>query len=163
MNLDNLIDEFLRRADFEEGGPALSKSNPWIDRFEENRGLRLPRAFRRLVSYFTFPEFEAGPIWFFPNQGDSKLDFVGQVLADRALSTVTIAAGYLHFARPSSGSYDPVCFDLNDKNRKIVQLDHESILLKDKIVVVNEIGRSFERFMLDFVSGQPIQRDATWR
>jgi len=59
--------------------------------------------------------------------------------------TVLRKHGYLTFARPQDGSYDPVCFDYRKKTDStepaVVRIDHEEILCRDRIRI-KQIGFS---------------------
>lgn len=152
MKLDTLIPAFLEKAVFESGRPIPISSAPWIEAFEDRVGLRFPKTFRRLVTSYAFPEFEAGALWFYPNQGQSDDDLVRRITADAILANVTQTRRLLHFARPADGSYDPICFDISGQSRRrIVRLDHEAILMSEKIVIVDEIAASFEGQMREWL------------
>lgn len=63
--------------------------------------------------------------------------------------------GYLQFARPDTGDYDPICFDtrrrLKGGEHPVVRVDHESILCNKRIGTVTEIAPSFLKFVMDIV------------
>jgi len=56
--------------------------------------------------------------------------------------------GFLPFARPADWSYDPICFDYGDSTPKaepaVVRIDHEEILCRDRIQVVETLSPSFD-------------------
>ena len=152
MKFDTLIEAFLERGEFEEGRPRRITCAPWIESFEDKAGVKFPKAFRRLVTRYSFPEFEAGPLWFFANDGESDYDLVRRIVVDPVIAAVTRSNGLLHFARPYDGSYDPVCFDMRaGPKAAIVRLDHEAILMGEKIVITAGIAASFEALMRDHI------------
>lgn len=58
-----------------------------------------------------------------------------------------LPAGYVQIGRPDTGDFDAICFDLNEpaQNReyRIVQVDHEDILCNWKVRVSGELWPSF--------------------
>lgn len=93
--------------------------------------LTYPRLFAQLVRDHLFIAFDLGDIRVFSNLlcEDDNLE---SLLRDRHLVPPLITAGFLPFARPAGGSYDPICFDVRGlaqpADAPIVQMDHESIL-----------------------------------
>lgn len=77
------------------------------------------------------------------------------IFRDRAIAHTTLKNGYIQFARPDTGSYDPICFDAKKSvaNREfgIVRLDHEQMLCNDRIKVVEKVADSFFEFASDIV------------
>jgi hypothetical protein len=63
--------------------------------------------------------------------------------------------GFIQFARPGDGSYDPICFDArrsaNNREYPIVRLNHENILCRNEIGSPKNIAASFYRLVFDFV------------
>ena len=52
----------------------------------------------------------------------------------------------MQFGRGSDVDYDPVCFDMSNPrgdDYRIVKLDHEEILMEDRLVEVAELAPSF--------------------
>ena len=108
----------------------------------------LPPAFRALVSRYSFLAFEICSVEIFDNTGEeSRDDWAYRLFADKTLSATLLTSGYLQFARPATGSYDPICFDTKrkrgDGEYPVVWIDHEGILCRDKIVVRAELAPSF--------------------
>jgi hypothetical protein len=58
-----------------------------------------------------------------------------------------IPAGYGQIGRPDTGGFDAICFDLNQSSNnreyRIVQIDHEDILCNWKVRVSGERWPSF--------------------
>ena len=57
-----------------------------------------------------------------------------------------------HFARLTTGSYDPACVDLSKPGAidgPVVTLDHEAILSRSAVRVVTRVAPSLQRFMED--------------
>ena len=156
MNIHGIIDEFVAGIDPAGNLFRRIESAPWVEDLEAKLTKRFPVSFRSLITRYAFQPFEAGGISFFANTGgDSDEELVVAMFKDRFITEVTMKAGYLQFARPEDGSYDPICFDASRKvsNREfpIVRLDHEEILCRDRIAVSEGIADSFYRFAADLV------------
>ena len=127
-------------------------SAPWIGAIEQRIGRRLPEAYRALTNAYAFPSFEIGSVEWFANRGDGGDDDIARApFRDRTLSSWLHSHGFFPFARPASGSYDPVCFDLNDQSvdTAIVRIDHEDILLSRRKKRMHRLADS----LLDLVTG----------
>jgi len=156
MNIHDSIDEFVKVVD-----PAATifrriDSAPWIEPLEMLLPKRLPVSYGSLITRYAFPAFDAGGIHFFANTGDESLDeFRVATFQDRNIAQVTHANGFIQFARPEGGSYDPICFDArrsaNNREYPIVRLNHEAILCRNEIGSLTSVASSFYRFVSDFV------------
>ena len=156
MSIHELIDKFVHLLDERGSDFCRIESAPWIEVLETKLPRQLPASFRSLVTRYTFPEFVIGGISFYENKGaDSPDELSGAIFKDRIMAGVMLKCGYLQFARPESGSYDPICFAARRqaKNREfpIVRLDHEAILCRGQIRVVSTPAESFYRLVADFV------------
>jgi len=124
----------------------------WIEPLEEKLGHKLPIAYRSLLTRYIFPAFEFSDLWFFANtpEGTDYYELRDRIFCDEALFKSLWPAGFIQFANPAGGNYDPVCFDLNHGSKNdcpIVQIDHEGILCYDTIKIVKQIARSFRDFL----------------
>lgn len=73
-----------------------------------------------------------------------------RVFADKHLFPILHAHGYVQIGNPCEGNYDPVCFDTHRRvcdDAPIVQLDHEEILIRNRIRIIGEIAPTFTSFM----------------
>jgi hypothetical protein len=126
-------------------------SAPWIDPFKEKLGIPVPLPFESLISRYMFAEFEVGPIEFFANTGRRVRTELQFTAFSHDLSPTLLAAQLVQFGRGAGGaSYDAICFDSANIHRgdtRIVQIDHEEILIRDRIRIVREIAPSFVNFM----------------
>ena len=121
---------------------------PWLPELEQRFKRKLPPLYRSLLLHFRFVSCEVGGVELFGNRGlDDPDDITVAPFSDRILSQWLIDRAYIHFGRPSTGSYDPVCFDYSGEVRgsepKIVSLDHEDILLQRKKVQKRTVADSF--------------------
>ena len=126
-------------------------SNPWVEGLAKQLPRTFPRPYRSLVERYRFCNFEVGPVMFFANSGQALFfELSGRVFWDKHLFPTLHKHGYLEFGKPDEGNYDPVCFDMKRLDRDdapIVQLDHEEILIRERIRVVAEIAPSFTDFL----------------
>jgi hypothetical protein len=64
-----------------------------------------------------------------------------------SLSELLVPPGYVQIGRPEGGSFDAICFDSNQQaqNReyRVVQVDHEDILCNWKVRVMGQLWPSF--------------------
>ncbi len=172
-DVDEIVDRFVRRMNQARRQPGFYDEVPeafrigaagplffrWriierpdparLARYEARLPAPLPPSLHSLAARYAYPAFEIGPILLFANTGDESVWYEMSVATfeDEGLSTVLQRNGYLQFARPATGSYDPVCFDSKRRDRSgeypIVQLDHEAILQAETIEIVSEIAPSF--------------------
>lgn len=98
--------------------------------------LPYPRLFAELIERHTFVAFDVGRVRVYSNAYGEE-DSLEELLADTILTEALMRAGFLPFARPATGSYDRVCFDVRGRHgafdAPIVLLDHEAILSFDRI------------------------------
>ena len=132
-------------------------ATPWITEFEVRLPVPLPPSFRELVTGYRFAEFEADPIMFFANTGESMHhELVDTVFRDRHMASCLLDAGYVQFGREAGGGYDPVCFDTNsmgfDGEYAVVRIDHEDILTNGKVTVRQKLADSFAEFVQQYLA-----------
>ena len=184
MTVDDLIDAFVEKVNAlareprwpDDVPPSLRLGPPnkygmydwkiqkqdgidWVEAVEAKLSAKLPPSFRSLVTRYVYPEFKAQGLWFFANTSEQVADEWREWLfKDKALSGGLLREGYIQFARPDTGSYDPICFDTQHKTKDgecpIVWIDHEDILCKGKNCVYKEIAPSFVEFVQDYLSGR---------
>lgn len=125
------------------------ESAPWVEGIEARLGFALPASLRLLVSHYRFPSLELSGIEFFSNLGeDSDDDLTVAPFRDKGLLEWFQANRRFHFARPATGSYDPICLESRGKQSTVVeQIDHEDILLCRKKVRSSALSSSLEEFL----------------
>lgn len=146
--VDELVDQFAVKLIADGAYIEPHDHSGGIASLEQRLPGVLPSSFRSLVTRYSFPVFEAAPLEIFGNTGeDNSDDWRHRLFADKVLSSVLLANGYIQFARPDTGSYDPICFDTKRKRSNgeypVVWIDHEGILCYDKIIVRTETTPSF--------------------
>ncbi len=108
------------------------------------------------ISRYVFDGFELDKLNFFANSGSQNDSELAQaIFMDKIIFDGTSSNGFLFFARPEDGSYDPICFDIRSRKKReypVVRLDHESILQFDKIRIVENVYPSLLEFMNAFIS-----------
>ncbi|MDQ1590092.1 MAG: hypothetical protein QOG71_719 [Pyrinomonadaceae bacterium] len=161
-NTHDVVDEFVRVIRAAGVPVAALDAAPWIEQFEQRLPARLPSSFRSLVTRYAFPAFTVGALDLFANTGEGENDLARAVFRDKVLAEVTQSAGYIQFARPVDGSYDPICFDTRGRtgNREytIIRLDHEAVLQHSRIVVSDTMAKSFFEFVKSVVGMKEEQR-----
>ena len=151
-----MIDKFV--AALQASGHEIKAidSAPWVDDLASKLPIRLPASFEEYIKRFSFPVIEIDNIILFSNFGDSSYEDISTaIFRDKAIFETTTKSGFIQFARPSDGLYDPVCFDArtNKKNREypIVRLDHEDILCNSRIRIKDQIAVSFIGLIEEFI------------
>lgn len=133
-------------------------SNPWIEELLERLPHVLPRPFRSLIGRYRYCNFGVGPLMLFANTGHRVFyEFSTRPFRDKHLFPTLHEHGYLQIGNPYECNYDPVCFDTRRGVRDdapIVQLDHEEILIRSRIRVVQEIAPTFVAFMQRAIAGK---------
>lgn len=128
-----------------------SSSNTWIETLAQQLPQRWPRPYCSLIERYRFCHFEVGPVMFFANTGqDVFYELSKRMFCDKGLHPTLHQHGFLQFGNPHEANYDPVCFDMKRRHSEdapIVQLDHEEVLIRNRIRVVQEIAPSFMSFM----------------
>jgi len=126
-------------------------SNPWVEELVQQLPHPLPKPYRSLIKRYRFCNFEVGPVMLFANSGrDLFYELSTNIFKDKGLFPTLHKNGYLEFGKPFGGNYDPVCFDMQRQSRgdaPVVQLDHEEILTRSRIRVVQQIAPSFASFL----------------
>jgi hypothetical protein len=152
------VPEFLRHGVIDDGftdwrivrGDNITSVRALQDRL----GLRFPASFLNLVSRYSFPAFEFGPVMFFGNTGqDIFWELGSRLFRDPFMSPVLRDNGYIQIGNPYFYNYDPICFNSNATADEcpIVQLDHEAILQLKQLIVVEEIAPSFADLMTSLI------------
>ena len=131
-------------------------SNPWIDNLVNRLPQALPAAHQSFVKRYRFCNFEVGPLMFFANTGQNIFyELSDRAFLDKFLFPTLHKNGYLEFGKPHQSNYDPVCFAMQRRKNDdapIVQLDHEEILIRERIRIVREIAPSFKKFLQQAIS-----------
>ncbi len=155
-NTEYIVDKFAARLAQEGISISRSKEINWIDSLTSILPTKYSPSFMSLISRYAFDEFTAGKIAFFANRGsEDSTELINAISRDKIIFKTTIDNGFLHFARPSTGSYDPICFDIrkrrNDKEYPVVRLDHEEILQFERIKVIEPVYSSLYEMMKAYV------------
>src|SRR5688572_6068197 len=140
--------EVVRR----HGGTISPRTSPSVTgELEKRLSFRLPYCYRCLIDNYEFLPSEIGSLEFFGAFGakDDPDDISCRLFLDPALVSILLPGRLFHFARPNTGSYDPVCVDLSTPGSidgPVVILDHEAILCDSKVRVVTRVARSLQQF-----------------
>jgi hypothetical protein len=148
---DKLIESFA--AMLQGHGVPLRKENNMarLGVLEGKLPNRLPQSFASFLSRYSFPAFDVLGISLFGWDSESNPYAEEASAAKGSLSELLLPAGYVQIGRPGTGNFDAICFDLNDQNQnreyRIVQVDHEDILCNWKVRVTGELWPSFVRLV----------------
>ena len=147
---------------------VASDDASWLAEVERRLPFPLPPTLRSLVSRYLFPTFDAGTLMFFSVGCDSDRlrEFRWAIQGDRYMSPFLLKNGFVQFARPAGGSYDPVCFDFRGSRRKrepsVVRIDHEEILCNERLRILETIAPGLDvlleettRQLRDVVAKEP--------
>ena len=95
MKVEVVIDRFAERLTREGRHFNTIVSAPWIDSFEEQLAVRLPRSFSSLVKRYSFPSFQFAGVSFFSNLGTGDEEDLGNaVFRDKHLAAA-VANGFV--------------------------------------------------------------------
>ena len=141
----------------ERGVPIREEENASrLATFEEKLPKRLPQSFASFLSGYSFAAFNVSGVSLFGWDSDLSPYIQEASAAKGSLSEVLLPAGYVQIGRPATGIFDAVCFDFNQarQNReyRIVQVDHEDVLCNWKVRVSSELWGSFAALMSSALS-----------
>lgn len=153
---DQLIDRFVLRLK-ESGVPIQPEDNSArLAELEATLPQRMPASYESFLSRYSFLSFEVAGILFFGWDSKSAPDLEMIPMAPHDMSKELVSAGFVQIGRPDTGSYDPVCFDLNSsgQNReyRIVQADHEQVLQWSRVKILREMWPSFRKMVELYLS-----------
>ncbi len=148
---DQLIDSFVAMLK-DRGVPIRAEDNASRLRvFEEKLPKQMPHSFESFLSRYSFPAFDVLGITLFEWESDSNKYIVEASAPKNSLSELLIPAGYVQIGRPDTGDFDAICFDLNrqaqNREYRVVQVDHEDILCNWKVRVTGELWPSFVKIV----------------
>ncbi|MHB8216104.1 MAG: hypothetical protein ACYDDS_08505 [Candidatus Sulfotelmatobacter sp.] len=155
---DQLIDSFAAMLKG-RGVPIREEENASRLRiFEGKLPKRLPQSFESFLCRYSFPAFDVMGISLFGWDSDENVYVEEASVAEGSsrrfpvhLSEFLIAAGYVQIGRPDGGDFDAICFDFNrqsqNREHRIVQVDHEDILCNSKVRVSGELWGSFVKLV----------------
>jgi hypothetical protein len=148
---DELVSSFASRVKT-LGVPIREQDNKLrVQCFEDKLPKRLPQSFATLLSRYSFPTFDVLGISLFGWDSDANPYTQEASAVKGSLSELMLPVGYVQIGRPDTGDFDAVCFDLNDQKQnrehRIVQIDHEDILCNWKVRVSGEVWPSFIKLM----------------
>ncbi len=146
----------LTYGDYDESGrrkwrPARVVTDPvYLQQLYERLPARFPPLYEKLLLNFRWARVELNGWTLSSNpvgHGLENLFLMRQIIQDGAYTGIMFAKGYMQFGTGAGVNYDPVCFDISRRRKggdcPIVQLDHEGIIIKDRVVRVGELARSF--------------------
>jgi hypothetical protein len=160
-NTDRLIDSFAAMVKNRDVPIRPEDNASRLRMFEEKLPKRMPQSFESFLSRYSFPAFDVLGITLFEWDSDSNKYIVEASAPKNSLSELLIPAGYVQIGRPDGGDFDAICFDLNreaqNREYRIVQVDHEDILCNWKVRVTGELWPSFIKLVESALSSDDPQ------
>jgi hypothetical protein len=149
---DQIVDKFVINHNNNGGNIMAFEGINWIAPILNKLQAKYPPSFLSLVTRYVFDSFDINKVRLFANRGDnSRNDFSLAIFKDNLIFQTTVSNGFIQFAKPSDGSYDPICFDIRKRNKtgecQIVRLDHEMILQHDQVKVIEIFAESFTQVL----------------
>jgi len=111
---------------------------------------RFPTLYEDLILNYRWPDVDLRLYTLLGNPIGFDLSGLLAAIAtrDKFMNPFLLKNGFIPFAKGSDMDYDPICFDLRfrrkDRELGIVKLDHEEILVHERINVIAEVASSFE-------------------
>jgi len=154
---DKLIESFASKLKA-LGVPIRREDNEArLKMFESKLPNRLPRSFASFLSRHSFPAFDLGGISLFGWDSASNTYTDEASAVKGSLSELLLPAGYVQIGRPDTGDFDAVCFDMNEQGQnreyRIIQVDHEDILCNWRVRVSGELWPSFIKLVDSVLTG----------
>ena len=117
---------------------------------------KFPPLFERMLLTFRWADVSLDRYTLMANPPGPDLEgFFQGISKDPGLWEVLIPAGFLRFAKGPDMDYDPVCFDMNSREKngemRVVRIDHEEILCNYRVKIVAELAPSFEALVLQTI------------
>lgn len=146
-NTDQLIDSFAGMIKG-HGVPIRPEDNASrLRMLEEKLPERMPQSLESFLSRYSFKAFDVVGITLFEWDSDLNKYIIEASQPKNSLSELLIPEGYVQIGRPDGGGFDAICFDFNQQSQnreyRIVQVDHEDILCNRKVRVTGEVWPSF--------------------
>src|SRR5579864_3004116 len=95
------------------------------------------------------------------SESESNKYIVEASAPKKSLSELLIPAGYVQIGRPDTGDFDAICFDLSrqaqNREYRVVRVDHEDILCNWKVRVTGELWPSFIKLVESALSSDDPQ------
>jgi hypothetical protein len=116
---------------------------------------RFPPLYEQLLLSYRWAEVDLQSFTLLANSpGEGLSGLLQHIMKDKGLWETLIPNGYIQFGKGPDVDYDPVCFDISSRNNRdyrIVKIDHEEILCNYRIKVVSEIAPSFRALVLQTI------------
>lgn len=148
---DKLVDLFVEKLRAAEVSVQRADNAARLGEIEAKLPKRFPASFGSLLARYSFDAFDLGGIYWFACNSDASAYFNAASAVEGSLSEVLLPAGYVQIGQPEGGSFDAVCFDMNERKQnlefRIVQIDHEEILIHRRIKIRRALWESFYKLV----------------
>jgi hypothetical protein len=131
-------------------------SAPWIDEAQKQLPFEIPKCFSDFVRNYSFTDFEINHLHHYDNyDGSDRWCWHVALTLDLPIFDICKLNRFLPIGQPEQSNYDRICLDINrlkDGDCPIVQLNHEMILLWDRIEIVAELAPSYKKLISNVLS-----------
>jgi hypothetical protein len=115
----------------------------------------LPPLYEQLILAYQWAEVAFARYRLLPNFPPSPDGLIKTFRRDAFMFRVLTSNRFVQFGMGPDVNYDPVCFDLSrraaDRDCAIVQLDHEEILIHERVRIVATVATSFRQLVLETI------------
>ncbi|MCI5073351.1 hypothetical protein MRY82_10510 [bacterium] len=106
-----------------------------------------------MYSSYSFLSFEINEICFWGNSlNNQEYDLENKIFSDTILYESLKKKGMIQIGSSKHSFYNPICFDLKNKNKngdaQIIEIDHERILINDEVHITKKHFKSFEDLLV---------------
>jgi hypothetical protein len=117
---------------------------------------RFPPLYERLVLSYRWAEVDLQSYRLMANPPGFGFDaLLREMSSDPIMWNCLSEAGYIQFGKGPDVDYDAICFDITARRQnndcRIVKIDHEQILCKNRVRIVAELAPSFEQLVRDTI------------
>ena len=151
--IDGLVDSFVSML-VAAGVPIrVAQNAKALTELEEKLAARLPQSFESLLSRYSFPTFDVCGLTLFGwNSNWESTEYFSSATGPKgSLAELLLPARLVQIGRPDTGDFDAICLDGKDKaqnrDQRIVRVDHEEVLRNGRVRVVSEFAPSFRKFV----------------
>ncbi len=121
---------------------------PWVESVQARLPFRIPGRFLRFINAYEFIDFSFPDLRLYNNTGaEDRWSWPVALFCDETIFAVTTRYRFLPIGQPDEANYDRICLDLNrlkNGDCPVVQLDHEEILINERIKIVSDRFATFE-------------------
>jgi hypothetical protein len=146
------------RGSFPKWKPVMAQtSRAELDPLLSTYGIRFPELYEKLILSYRWRAVDlSGLLRLFANPpGPLAQGLFAEIAAEPLHVAALLPSGLVPFAR-APDDFDPVCFDISKRSAKrdypLVQIDHEELLCRERIVRRRQLWPTFRSFATTVVA-----------